>query len=296
MLPLFIDIVDDMSAGRIKIQGFGAGEIVGVEEMFDAVSQGVIDGMFTVPAYYEGIEPVFGVENGLAFTLQHISDIDRLFYTFGMNELLREVYGNHNIYFLGPMSQTEMPIFSVPPIRTLDDLKGLKIRTYGFGVPVLEHFGAVIEWVPYSELYVALSSGVVDACTSGTPGEAVDNSIHEAAKYYCPDLPLMGTQEANIVMNMDRWNELPSDLQAILVSATKDMDMWFKVKNMNMDAEALNTMKEWGVETLRLSDADKKLLVEAGYLAWDQAAALDAYSAEAVELTLDYCRFVGYMD
>jgi hypothetical protein len=74
------------------------------------------------------------------------------------------------------------------------------------------------------------------------------------------------------------------------------MDMWFMVKNMNMDAEAITTMKEWGVETLYLSDADKKRLIEAGNLAWDQAAALDDYSAQAVELTLDYCRFVGYMD
>lgn len=136
-------------------------------------------------------------------------------------------------------------------ITTLQELKGLKTRTYDKnGALVMEAVGATPFALPFSEVYTSLQTGLIDSVMTSTP-TAVDGKFWEVLKYY---EPLNITIATNMVtVNLKAFNKLPKVQQDALVKLGREMEgtMWANVKNWDKEQEGISNKN--GIETVKPS-------------------------------------------
>ena len=131
-----------------------------------------------------------------------------------------EIYGQFNLKpFPYGNSGVQMGGWYKNPIRTIDDFKGLKIRTPGLGGEILAKLGARIIMLPVTKIAAALESGEIDAAEWIAPFDDMKLQFYKNAPYY----HWPGWQEpgalADCFVNKDAYNALPSDLQEIIKQA-----------------------------------------------------------------------------
>ncbi|NCF44347.1 MAG: ABC transporter substrate-binding protein [Proteobacteria bacterium] len=244
-----------MSNGRLDIKVYGAGELVGALEVFDAVSQGTAQMGHGAAYYWRGKNPATAMFATVPFGMNAQEMNGWLRYGGGM-ALWQELYAKFNLVPLAAgNSGVQMAGWFNKEINSIEDLQGLKMRIPGIGGEVLSRAGGVPVVLPGGEIFTALQTGAIDATEWVGPYNDLAFSLHTAAKYYYyPGWHEPGpTLEAFV--NKDAWEALPPDLQAMIEVATQgineDMLSEFTARNNT----ALDTLiNEHGVELRRLPD------------------------------------------
>ncbi len=247
--------VEVMSAGRLRIRVYGAGELVGAFGVFDAVSAGVAEMGHGAAYYWRGKIPeaVFFTAVPFGMTAQEINSW--LHYGGGIT-LWRELYERHNLY---PMASgntgVQMAGWFRRPIDSLADFKGLKMRIPGLGGEVFRRVGGIAVSMPGDEIFTSLQTGVIDAAEWIGPYNDLAFGFYSVADYYYyPGWHEPGPVLEAIV-NMDALRALPADLRAILEAAVRatnqDMLDEFTARNNAALQELIETH---GVQLRRLPD------------------------------------------
>ncbi len=139
-------------------------------------------------------------------------------------------------------------------INSLEDLKGLKIRTPGLGAEVYNRLGATTVNLPGGEVFTAMQTGAIDATDWVGPYNDLAFGIHKTAKYYY----YPGWQEPQAVIelliNQKAWDALPADLQAIVNEAARAANQVMIDEFVYNNAKALAELKKQGVELKRFPD------------------------------------------
>ena len=129
-------------------------------------------------------------------------------------------------------------------MKTLEDMKGLKVRSAGgLADKVLQNLGMVPVVMPASEAYEAAQRGVVDAINL-TVTTSVSWKIYEVVPYQVRSDMIHGM--AVIVMNLGVWNKLPEDLQGIIHEASRDAEEWYAVEAGKWEEAAWSEMERLG--------------------------------------------------
>jgi TRAP-type mannitol/chloroaromatic compound transport system substrate-binding protein len=138
------------------------------------------------------------------------------------------------------------------PIKTIDDLKGLKLRTSGAWAEIATTLGASTVILPGGEVYPALERGVVDAIEWATPGINYSLGFHKVAKYVI----LPGVHQPGAVLEclFDKatWDGYDAPTKVLIEAAARKttIESWM---NINMlDADAMAKYKAEGVEIIRV--------------------------------------------
>lgn len=251
----FVELVERMSKGRLKIKVFGAGQLVPAMEVFDAVSQGTAEMGHGAAYYWKGKVPAAVFFTSVPFGLNAQEMNGWLHYGGGL-ELWREVYAPFNLVpFAGGNSGVQMAGWFNREINSLDDLKGLKMRIPGLGGEVITRAGGESVTIPGGELYTALQTGVIDATEWVGPYNDMAFGFHQIAKYYY----YPGWQETGstleLVINKQAWESLPLDLQAMVETAIRatNQDMLDEYTARN-NAALVALVEEHGVQLRRLPD------------------------------------------
>ena len=227
--------IREMSAGRIEITIYAAGELVPAFEVFDAVSQGSAEMGHGAAYYWRGKSEAAQFFATVPFGLNAHEQNAWLYYGGGL-DLWREVYEPFNLMpFPAGNTGVQMGGWFNRPIDGLADLNGLKMRIPGIGGEVLRRAGGTPVNLPLSEIFTALQTGSIDATEWVSPYNDVAIGLHQAARYYY----YPGWQEPaptlECIINRDAWNSLPEDLQAIVRVAcqatTLDMISEFMARN-----------------------------------------------------------------
>jgi TRAP-type mannitol/chloroaromatic compound transport system substrate-binding protein len=262
-----------MSNGRLDIRVYGAGELVGALEVFDAVSQGTAQMGHGAAYYWRGKIPAAAFFATVPFGMNAQEMNGWLHYGGGL-ELWRELYAPFNLVpFAAGNSGVQMAGWFNKEINSVDDLQGLKMRIPGLGGEVLARAGGTPVVLPGGEIFTALQTGVIDATEWVGPYNDLAFSLHTAAKYYYyPGWQEPGpTLEA--MVNKEAWDSLPEDLQAMIEVATRaindDMLSEFTARN---NAALVTLFEEHGVQLRRLPDdvllklkaISKEVVAEAG--------------------------------
>ncbi len=224
-----------MSNGRLDIKVYGADELVGAFEIFDAVSQGTAEMGHGAAYYWRGKIPAAAMFATVPFGM-NAQEMNGWLHHGGGLELWRELYAPFNLVpFAAGNSGVQMAGWFNKEINSLADLKGLKMRIPGLGGEVLARAGGVPVSLPGAEVYTALQTGVIDATEWVGPYNDLALSLHTAARYYYyPGWHEPGpTLEAFV--NKDAWDSLPADLQEMISVATRaineDMLSEFTARN-----------------------------------------------------------------
>lgn len=252
---VFAQMVSEMSAGRMHIKVYGAGEIVPAFEVFDAVSSGVAQVGHGASYYWKGKIPssVFFTSIPFGMTAQEMNGW--LHYGGGM-EIWEEAYAPAGIVPLaGGSTGVQMAGWFNREINSLEDLRGLRMRIPGLAGEVFSAAGGEAVRIPGGEIYTALQTGVIDAVEWVGPYNDLALGLHEIAEYYY----YPGWHEPGSILefsvNAKALAALPEDLQAIVRyaarAANQDMLDEFTARNNRALREMI---EQHGVKLRRLPD------------------------------------------
>ena len=238
-----------MSRGRLDIKVYGAGELVGAFEVFDAVSQGTAEMGNGASYYWRSKLPVAAIFSTVPFGLT-AQEMNGWLQFGGGLELWRELYAPFGVV---PMAAgntgVQMGGWFNKEINGVEDLRGLKMRIPGLGGEILERVGGVPVSMPGSEVFTSLQTGVIDATEWVGPYNDLAFGLHTVADYYYyPGWHEPGAAIESIV-NEEAWDSLPEDLQVILETAVRAVNDEVLAEFTARNAEALETLiNEHGVE------------------------------------------------
>jgi TRAP-type mannitol/chloroaromatic compound transport system substrate-binding protein len=207
------------TGGKFQLQVFAAGEIVGGFQVLDAVQNGTVQCGHTAPYYYVGKDPTFAFGTAVPFGMNcrqynawwYVGGGDALF-----NEFLKD-YGVHS--FLSGNTGAQMGGWYRKEIKTVADLKGLKLRIGGFAGQVLAKLGVVPQQIPGGEIYPALEKGTIDAAEWVGPYDDEKLGFNKIAKFYYYPGWWEGGPALHVFTNQKAWDALPKDYQAIFEGA-----------------------------------------------------------------------------
>jgi TRAP-type mannitol/chloroaromatic compound transport system substrate-binding protein len=249
----FADKVREMSGGRIDIEVFGAGELVGVNDQPAALRDGIIDAAMMATSVW-GIErgaPLFSSTPGL-FT----NPFDHLMWLeFGGGfELWREMTDRFNVRtFPIVITHAENFLWSNTAIRSIDDLQGLNIRMMPLGGEILDRNGVGVVFMPGGEIVPSIERAVLDGGEFATSSMDITLGFHDVAQYFHKPGWHQPSLMLEISINGDRWNALDADLQRIIEVATRASTVWSLGYSAVRDAEAEVVFAANGNELVVLS-------------------------------------------
>ena len=213
-------MVAELTDNKFQIQVFAGGELVPGLQALDAAQNGTVEAAHTVSYYYVGKDPTFAIAASVPFGLNARMQNAWLFQAGG-NELFNEFYKKYNLYAT-PCGNTgtQMGGWFRKEIKTVDDLKGLKMRIGGIAGQVLQKIGVVPQQLAGSDVYPALEKGTIDAAEWVGPYDDEKLGFNKVAPYYYYPGFWEGGPTVHAYFNLDKWNALPKHYQAALVAAS----------------------------------------------------------------------------
>ena len=204
---------------KFQIRLFAAGEIVPGLQVADAVQNGTVEMGHTASYYYVGKDPTFALDCAVPFGL-NARQQDAWMNWGGGRELMNEFFKDYNIHAI-PCGNTgaQMGGWFRKEIKTVDDLKGLKMRTSGFAGEVLSKLGVVPQQIAGGDIYPALEKGAIDAAEWVGPYDDQKLGFNKVAPYYYYPGWWEAGPQLSAYVNTTKWSELPKSYQAIVEAA-----------------------------------------------------------------------------
>lgn len=252
---VWVDIINDRLKGRLKINYVGGPEVIGRFQQMNAVRTGVIDIGLVVTADLQDELPEVS-----AFTLSKIGpDAER---ESGFYDLMVNSIRKMNARYIGRIQYGPFYLWTKKKPEKLADLSGLKMRTGALYDKMMRELGMVPVTINQPEVYTALEQGTVDGL--GWPVFGVRSIGWTRHIKYAINLPFFSPSNMIAVMNLDRWNKLPADLQKDIVALTAEFEP--KMVKYFRDEEE----KEWKeldklVTRVKFSDAENKKYLDTAY-------------------------------
>jgi TRAP-type mannitol/chloroaromatic compound transport system substrate-binding protein len=275
----FVDRVNKMSGGRLKIELLPAGAVVPALELLDAVHNGIVDAGNAWPGYWFGKNPaatLFGSIPGGPFGMNN-DDFLSWMYVGDGNKFYNELYQNElkmNIVGFPAFGETPEPLgWFNKPIKSVADFKGLKFRAGGMSAAVFTQMGMQVVQLPGGEIVPALERGAIDAAEFSDPTSDMSVGFHEVRKFYHLPSVHQPTGIMENFFNKAKWDALPDDLKTIVEVASQAETMNYTVRMLDRNATDLLTLVEQhGVTVV---ETPKDIMVEI-LKAWDQVAEKNA--------------------
>ncbi|MBU0723606.1 MAG: TRAP transporter substrate-binding protein [Alphaproteobacteria bacterium] len=300
MAKQYVERVEAMSGGRLKIDLLPAGAVVGAFQVQDACHDGIIDAAHTVPVYWYGknkAASLFGT--GPVFGANAAQMIAWLYHGGGYEfyrELTQDILGLDIVGFMGfPMPAQPLGWFK-KPIENASQLKGLKYRTVGLAADLFQAMGASVAQLPGGEIVPAMERGVIDAFEFNNPTSDMRFGSQDVAKNYMLSSYHQASESFEFIFNKRKFESLPKDLQAVLkygVESAHTANYALAMHQYSMDLDKLQ--KESGVKAIRTPDS----VLKEQLAAWDKILPplmKDAYFAKVVESQKKWCERVVFYD
>ena len=139
-------------------------------------------------------------------------------------------------------------------IKSLADMKGLKMRIGGFGGKVLERIGGVPQNIPGGEIYSALEKGTIDAAEWVGPYDDEKLGFQRVAKNYAYPAWWEGGPQLSLYINSKAWAGLSKEYQAIVEAAAAYAHTDMQAKYDARNPAALRRLVAGGAKPFRMPD------------------------------------------
>jgi TRAP-type C4-dicarboxylate transport system substrate-binding protein len=211
--------VEKRTEGRVVIQTFPGGTLLGAKNMVDGVIGGVADiGNFAM-SYQPGRFPISeAVDLPLAFPNAKVSSLTLFDLIEKYNPREFEKVKVLTLFTCPPSN-----LMTSKPVRSLENLKGMELRVAGTGADIVKRLGAIPIAMPQSETPEAIQKGIVKGIVSSME---ILKDFNFAT--YCPYATLADLQVVSfaVVMNKDKWNALPDDVKKVFDELSREQCLW----------------------------------------------------------------------
>ncbi|HEX4893651.1 MAG TPA: TRAP transporter substrate-binding protein [Hyphomicrobiaceae bacterium] len=294
----FAKSVDEMSAGRLKIEVSPGGQLVPAFEVLDATHKNVIDAAHSWPGYWTGKNTaagLFGAPPGGPFGLGRDEFISWMLSGGGLdlyNEMLQKELKLNVICLI----TTTVPYWEAfgwlkKPFENLAELRRIKYRTSGMGLDMLRNMGMTGVQMPGGEVLPALERGTIDGAEWGIPSHDILMGFHNITKYYY--MPDMRQPPAvhELLINKSKWDELPPDLKAIVRAASLAEIVRMSAHSIDLDSKAAVELQEkHGVKILRTPDEVFKAQLEGVDKVFEAESAKNPFFAKVLTSMRDFAK------
>jgi len=248
----FCDEIKKRTNGRVEVTYYGGGTLLGPDKMFDGVVTGISDMGFSHVSYTRGRFPMSEIfELPIGFTSGWVAtQVSTDFY----NKYKPKEWNDVQVLYVtnpGPLVLLTVS----KPVKTLEDLKGIKIRAVGQMSDIIKALGGVPVPLGMPDVYDALRRGVIEGVT-------VDLStlkywkFAEVIKNVTADWQLGNGYTFYFVMNKAKWSALSPDLQKIFSEVANETREKQALIWNEMDIEGRDLFKSQGGQVIPLSDAE----------------------------------------
>ena len=288
--------IEEKTGGELAFQPFGANDVVGDFQLYDAVKNGVLDAVNPFTIYAQGIIPAATFLTSIPLGLRNPHEFDVFYYGLGGIDIARELYAAQGMHFVGPVHHGPNIIHSKVPIRSIDDFAGRKMRLPGGMVAeIFTQIGAETTVLPGSEIFDAADyvgpavnyalgfSQVTDYIVMGPPG---------FMSLYQP-VDIM-----DITVGQQAWDNLSPQMKQFVEMETHVYSDMHHAAIQAADQEAWGKFEADGTEVTRLTQDDVELMTEVAVPVWYDYANRDPQAARVFKIQLDYMMSgsLGYVD
>jgi TRAP-type mannitol/chloroaromatic compound transport system substrate-binding protein len=245
-----------ITGGRLKVQVFGAGELVSAFEVFDAVSTGVADMYHSAEYYWEKRSPAFNFFAAVPFGFT-ADEMVAWVHWGGGQELWDELSAGFNIKpLLSTNTGVQMGGWFTKEVTGPESYAGLRYRMPGLGGEVLRRLGAVVVNLPGGEITAALKSRAIDASEWVGPWNDMILGLHKVSKfYYYPGFHEPGTV-LGLGINKKLWDGLSAeDRSAIATVANAEYTLSLAEFNANNAKSLEELSQDKSIEIRKFDDA-----------------------------------------
>ena len=240
--------VSEMTDGNFTIRTFAGGEIVPGLQVLDATQNGTVELGHTAPYYYIGKDVAFAFGTCVPFGM-NFRQANAWWHFGGGKEVMEPLFTEYGVKaILAGNTGTQMGGWYRKEIKSLADMKGLKMRIGGLGGRVIAKIGVVPTQVAGADIYPSLEKGTIDACEWVGPYDDEKLGFQKVAKYYYAPGWWEGGPRLVTLVNMAKWDGLPKHYQAILSTACEAANEWMMAKYDQLNPPALRRLIAGGTK------------------------------------------------
>ncbi len=294
----------EKTGGELAFQPFGAKDVVGDFQLFDAVKNGVLDAMNPFTLYWAGRMPASVFLSSYPLGPRNPHEWDVFFYGLGGLEITRELFAEFDMHYVGPIHHGPNIIHSKVPIRSIDDFNGRKMRLPGGMVAeVFQAAGAKTTLLPGSEIFPALEKGTIDVADYVGPAVNYALGFHQVTDFISMGPPgFMSLYQPVDLMDLTvgkkQWDALSPAMQQFVEMEVHVYSDLHHAAIQKADQEAWGKFEEAGTIVTRLSEEDVIAFTQLSVPIWFKWANKDKNAARVFQIQLDYMKSgsLGYVD
>lgn len=246
-------------AGKVEITYYGGGTLLTAPRMAAGLTSGIADIGLSHVGYTRGRFPVmeiFGLPIGCPSPWIGFQAANDFFDKFKPQE-----WNDYHPLMFTTSTTTIVQTVS-KPVKTLADMKGLKIRGTGRVADIVKALGAVPLPVGMVDMYESLRRGVIHG-NMGNMEQLKGWKTGEVIKYVTTSWKIGSTDTFYVVMSKQKWDSLPNDVQKIITSVTEEYkEKWALLWN-EIDLEGVKFFESQGGQIIPLDDAEAARWVKA---------------------------------
>lgn len=286
--------IKEKTGGELAFTPFGAKDVVGDFQLFDAVKNGVLEAMNPFTLYWAGRMPAAVFLSSYPLGLRNPHEWDVFYYSLGGLEITRELFAKQGMYYVGPIHHGPNIIHSKVPIRSIEDFRGRKMRLPGGMVAeVFQAAGAKTTLLPGSEIFPALEKGTIDV--ADYVGPAINHALgfHQVTKFISMGPPgFMSLYQPvdlmDLTVSQKAWDALSPQMKQFVEMEVHVYSDLHHARIQKADQDAWKKFEEAGTIVTRLGEEDVAKFTELAVPRWFAWANKDKDAARLFKIQLDY--------
>jgi TRAP-type mannitol/chloroaromatic compound transport system substrate-binding protein len=285
----FVEYANLLTGDELQIEFHDGGTLVPGFEVFDAVNSGTIEASGDWPGYWAGRDAAFNPIATHASLFNAIDYVNWIQQWDGFDHY-QEIYGRFGMVYLPyGVTNNESGFRTNTPIRTVEDLEGMRLRVSGIEQGrLLERLGGSQVSMAGGELYQAAERGVIDGFEFSTPDVDWGAGFHEVTNYWATPGWHQSASLFGVMINQQAWDALSEDTQKKLRVAADATMLWTLSNTERAATEGYENFQEAGVEITRLDDETLEMIQQMANEVIEEVACENPTSARVYASQLEY--------
>ncbi len=281
-----IDSFNKVANGEMVIELFTADQLVPTGELFRAMQKGTIDAVQSDDDSIAAPVDVSVFGGYFPFATRYSLDVPVLFNQYGLKEIWEEAYGEiEGVTWLSAGAWDPCHFNTVNPIRSVKDLKGLRVFTFPTAGKFLARFGVVPVTLPWEDIEVAVQTGELDGIAWSGITEDYTVGWADVTNYFLTN-NISGAWIGSYFANTDSWNALPGHLQE-LFRLSMDSSHYYR-QYWYWGGEADLRTKGTKLKLTSIPDDEWKQVEDEAHKFWDEIAKTSKRVAKVVGIIKEY--------
>jgi TRAP-type mannitol/chloroaromatic compound transport system substrate-binding protein len=281
-----VDAFNLAANGEMEISLYYADEIVPQGEMIKAMQRGVLDAVQTDEDSAQSPVDISVFGAYFPFASEYSLDVPALWHWYGLDKIWREAYAKvQNVTWLSTGSWDPCNFATTKPLKSLADLKNLRVYMFPTGGQFMRQFGVAPVSLPYEDVQMAIQTKELDGVSWCGITETYTVGWADVTKYYLTN-PISGAWAGSYLVNTQRWNAIPKHLQEIF-KLSMYYSHYYRL-HWYWWGEAHYRVNGKKLQLTSIPTAEWKQVRAAALKFWDTVAKKSARTAEVVKVLKSY--------